>query len=69
MMIQKVTYKETPTDGRRESGVLSGTDTHDLALQFGGTFVKDNKKLCSKLLKLFQAHCLVHIPEPVLSFV
>jgi hypothetical protein len=68
-VIQRVTYEETPRDGRRESGVLSGTNTHDLAFQLGGAFVKDNEKLCSQLLELFQAHGLVHVPKPVLSFV
>jgi hypothetical protein len=68
-VIQKVTYEQSSRDGRRESGVLIATNTHDLAFQLGGTFVEDDKKLCSQLLELFQAHSLVHIPKPVLSFV
>jgi hypothetical protein len=65
----EVTYKQTLRESRRESAVQSGTSADDLALQFPGTPGKDSVELCSQLLKLFQAHCLVHIPEPVLSFV
>jgi hypothetical protein len=68
MLIEKVTYKQSPKGSRRESALLSGNSAQDLALHFPGTLGKDSLELCSLLLKLLQAHCLVHIPEPVLSF-
>jgi hypothetical protein len=52
-----------------ESVLLRSTSAGDHALQFAGTLGKDNVELYSQLLKLFQAHHLVHIPEPVLSFI
>jgi hypothetical protein len=69
MMIKNVTHKETARDGRRKSRILSGIDAYDLALQLGGAGIEDDKELSSQLLKLFQGHRLVHIPEPILSFI